>query len=314
MPLSEDAKKFSDELFTSLVNSSEKLRKKPKEVPSALLPLVEQLINKRGPATPDLGFVDVQGRARAEALRRAFEWEGQKLTDATVEEIIQAVIAHMLQISGARIAGFELELELWRQRTGANDSNFPAIIAELNRERQRVIAETAQDVRNDLNIRMYEARQASGATTRGAVKPASSYEYHPEILKVSDTLFRQGNYRQAVLDAFIHVIHLVKQKTGLPHEGDDLMNQAFSAKRGTPMVRFNDFKTDADKDEQQGIYFLFKGVVGLRNFKAHVVATFDDPQRAHEYLALASLLMRLLDSAVIEKPAQPPFSAGQTTI
>ena len=45
--------------------------------------------------------------------------------------------------------------------------------------------------------------------------------------------------------------------------------------------------------------FLFKGIVGLRNSKAHSNALFNDPSRVHEYLALASLLMRLLEIATV---------------
>jgi uncharacterized protein (TIGR02391 family) len=116
----------------------------------------------------------------------------------------------------------------------------------------------------------------------------------------------EGNFRQAVLDAFIHVIATVKERTALPYDGDDLMNRAFSADNRVPPVKFNPLRTDADKDEQRGIWNLFKGVVGLRNFKAHIVSDFDDPHRAHEYLALASLLMRLLDMAKYDvAPPQP---------
>ncbi|HEY1939948.1 MAG TPA: TIGR02391 family protein [Candidatus Angelobacter sp.] len=119
----------------------------------------------------------------------------------------------------------------------------------------------------------------------------------PEIRRVSERLCLEGNFRQAVLDAFIHVIAIVKERTGLPYDGDDLMNRAFCPGNRVPPVQFNPFRTDADRDEQRGIRNLFKGVVGLRNFKAHIVSDFDDPHRAHEYLALASLLMRLLDMA-----------------
>ena len=45
--------------------------------------------------------------------------------------------------------------------------------------------------------------------------------------------------------------------------------------------------------------FLFKGIVGLRNSKAHSNTLFNDPSRAHEYLALASLLLRLLEIAAV---------------
>jgi hypothetical protein len=40
---------------------------------------------------------------------------------------------------------------------------------------------------------------------------------------------------------------------------------------------------------------LFKGIVGIRNKKAHTNVILDNPVRATEYLSLASLLMRLLD-------------------
>ena len=47
--------------------------------------------------------------------------------------------------------------------------------------------------------------------------------------------------------------------------------------------------------------FLYKGIVGLRNSKAHSNRLFNDPHRAHEYLALASLLMRLLEMAAVNR-------------
>jgi len=47
--------------------------------------------------------------------------------------------------------------------------------------------------------------------------------------------------------------------------------------------------------------FLYKGIVGLRNSKAHSNRLFDDPARAHDYLALASVLMRLLEIATVSR-------------
>jgi uncharacterized protein (TIGR02391 family) len=138
------------------------------------------------------------------------------------------------------------------------------------------------------------------------LNPPGDYEYHPEIKRVSDKLLSEGNFRQAVLDAFIHVIAQVKERTGLQNEGDDLMNRSFSPDNRFPLVQFNDLRNEADKSEQRGIWNLFKGIVGLRNFKAHIVKAFDNPHRAHEYLALASLLLRLLDNATVNNaPPQP---------
>jgi uncharacterized protein (TIGR02391 family) len=81
-------------------------------------------------------------------------------------------------------------------------------------------------------------------------------------------------------------------------DGEKLMNRVFGSDSGVgPKIRFNAYSNEPEKDEQCGIMNLFKGIVGIRNFKGHSNVLFDSPERAHEYLALASLLMRLLDIA-----------------
>jgi len=123
------------------------------------------------------------------------------------------------------------------------------------------------------------------------------YIFHSEIERVSGDLYRNGHYKSAALEAYIRVIDQVKTVSQIDDDGDSLMNKAFACDKQTPIVQFNLLNTDSEKDEQRGIYFLFKGIVGLRNSKAHDNRLFDDPRRAHEYLALASLLMRLLEIA-----------------
>jgi uncharacterized protein (TIGR02391 family) len=125
------------------------------------------------------------------------------------------------------------------------------------------------------------------------------YVFHSEIERVSGDLYRNGHYKSAALEAFIRVIDQVKAVSGIPDDGDSLMNKAFACDRQTPVVQFNSLTKDSERDEQRGIYFLFKGIVGLRNSKAHDNRLFDDPLRAHEYLALASLLIRLLEIAQV---------------
>jgi uncharacterized protein (TIGR02391 family) len=126
---------------------------------------------------------------------------------------------------------------------------------------------------------------------------AGQYRFHLEIERVSGDLFRDGHYKQAALEAYIRVIEEVKRRSGLGLDGDSLMNQAFGCDNRIPAFKFNNLSTDAEKDEQKGFMFLFKGIVGLRNSKAHSNRLFNDPSRAHEYLALASLLMRVLELA-----------------
>jgi|GEM_PF-1768081 len=125
------------------------------------------------------------------------------------------------------------------------------------------------------------------------------YSFHSEIQRTSEQLFRDGHYKQAALEAYIRVIEQVKVTSGLLEDGDSLMNKAFGIEKQSPMIQFNSLSTEAERDEQRGIMYLFKGIVGLRNSKAHSNRLFNDPSRAHEYLALTSLLMRLLELAQV---------------
>src|SRR5216684_5240511 len=132
------------------------------------------------------------------------------------------------------------------------------------------------------------------------------YRFHPEIERVSGQLFRDGHYKQAALEAYIRVIDEVRAKSGLALDGDPLMNHAFGIEGRTPVIQFNSLQTESERDEQKGLMFLYKGIVGLRNSKAHSNRLFNDPSRALEYLALASLLMRLLEIATVNRSAGGP--------
>ncbi len=130
---------------------------------------------------------------------------------------------------------------------------------------------------------------------------AGTYRFHPEVERVSGDLFRDGHYKQAAFEAYIWVIEEVKRRSGLTVEGDNLMNQAFGCDGGrVPVLKFNALSNDAERDEQRGFMFFFKGIVGLRNSKAHSNRLFNDPIRAHDYLSLASLLARVLEQLAKE--------------
>jgi|ERR1700733_7470142 uncharacterized protein (TIGR02391 family) len=132
-----------------------------------------------------------------------------------------------------------------------------------------------------------------------ATTALDQYQFHLEIERVSGQLFRSGYYKQAALEAYIRVIEQVKVVSRIDDDGDSLMNKAFACDKQTPVIQFNNLKTDAEIDEQRGFLFIFKGVVGLRNLKAHSNTLFNDPLRGHDYLALASLLMRVLEIAKV---------------
>lgn len=161
--------------------------------------------------------------------------------------------------------------------------------------------------------RMIEDKSASRGTPSPAMIPPflkaaaihpdtihQNYELHPEITSVSRELFDNEHYPQAVEAAFKKVITVVK---GLltPDErgkkdGDALMNLAFGAESQPPLIKFNSLTNLPELDEQRGIMYLFKGMVAIRNRKAHDFVQLSDSARAFEYLALASLLLRLLET------------------
>ena len=129
-------------------------------------------------------------------------------------------------------------------------------------------------------------------------------QFHPRVVEASKSCFTAGNYREAILNAFITLIDYVKERTGLDLDGDDLMNQVFSfnydkeQRRITkyPIIRINELRNKSDRDEQQGFMFLCKGAAGgIRNPKAHKLIPQSNPLHTLEYLAFASLLMRRVE-------------------
>jgi uncharacterized protein (TIGR02391 family) len=148
-------------------------------------------------------------------------------------------------------------------------------------------------------IQEYNRFQGDPAVDISRSSPLQTYDWHKEIKAVSLKLYEDKHYAQAVEEAFKRVIQEVKRiykdKTGQVLDGDPLMNAAFGCTRQTPIIGFNQLQSPEDRDEQQGTMYLFKGIVGIRNKKAHTNVILNDPLRAIEYLSLASLLMRLLD-------------------
>lgn len=121
---------------------------------------------------------------------------------------------------------------------------------------------------------------------------------HPEIKRVSKSLFDDGHYSQAIFEAYKAVVNEVKNVSGIKNlDGKPLMEQAFSL--NNPVIKFNILQSQSDKDEQIGLMFLFSGAaLGIRNPKAHDYVVQKDPLRTLEYLSFASLLLKRLDERI----------------
>ncbi len=119
---------------------------------------------------------------------------------------------------------------------------------------------------------------------------------HPLIANSCGRLYRDGHYRQAILDASIALVNSVKDKSGRNDlDGADLMRKVFSRK--SPVLAFSPLRDRSDEDEQEGMMHLFEGaVLALRNPPAHRLSDLS-AELALDYLAFLSLLATRLDSA-----------------
>lgn len=119
---------------------------------------------------------------------------------------------------------------------------------------------------------------------------------HPLVQKIAGELYKNGHFRQAILDTYIALVEAVKVKSGeYKLDNTPLMQSVFSPK--TPVIKVSD-----DADEQQGFMWLFSGaVMAIRNPKAHRLIEQNDPQRTLEWLSYASVLLRVIDDSQLIK-------------
>ena len=126
-----------------------------------------------------------------------------------------------------------------------------------------------------------------------------SLALHPEIKSASSSLFKDGHYTQAITEALKKVNNMVKRKSGMNDlDGKKLMLHVFSP--NSPVLKLNQLGTNSETDEQEGFMHLFAGSIqGIRNPKIHDdIVQDDDPFKTIEYLCLASLLAKTIDTAI----------------
>ena len=120
-------------------------------------------------------------------------------------------------------------------------------------------------------------------------------QLHPKVTEVSEKLFIDGHYAQAIEEAYKAVIEFVKEKASSylddRVDGTKLMGEVFQV--DNPMIKLNKLLNQTDRSEQEGFKFLFMGAtLGIRNRKAHGNVIMTDPYRTLEYLGFASMLMK----------------------
>lgn len=156
------------------------------------------------------------------------------------------------------------------------------------------------EIRNCIiNWLINKQKDASNSLYALEVNPDIPFELsglHPIVQKTAGELYKNGHYRQAILDTFIALVEAVKVKSGeYKLDNTPLMQSVFSPK--SPII-----KVSENSDEQLGFMWLFRGaIMGIRNPKAHRLIEQNDPQRTLEWLSFASVLLRVIDDSELIK-------------
>jgi uncharacterized protein (TIGR02391 family) len=125
-------------------------------------------------------------------------------------------------------------------------------------------------------------------------------DLHPAIRDVAVPLYRNGNYAPAILEAYKLLDIKVRELTGLPRSGKDLMAKALNT--ADPMLSVAVEPGQSGRDEQEGFMLVLMGVMlGVRNPKAHEIVDQRDPVTSFEYLGFASLLLKRIEAAEVKR-------------
>ena len=131
----------------------------------------------------------------------------------------------------------------------------------------------------------------------GAIEhPFEFRNIHPALPTKVRTLFDDGHYPQATFEAFKFIDKEIARLASNSESGEKLMMKVFS--EDNPLIKLTPCSTTSQKDEQRGFKFLFAGsIVAIRNPRGHEYDLQDSPDECLDHLAVASVLLRRLESA-----------------
>jgi hypothetical protein len=143
MPLSHDAKRYCVELFEARRAELLKERDRARAVVRRNMVHIEdaeKLSGYPGVLQPDLDYGITVSQARKNALLKAYEFDGEELTDQIVNLIVTDALNVLQQSLGGTLASERGRMELLALRTRHSDTSASIKLRALS----RLIAKTIQ--------------------------------------------------------------------------------------------------------------------------------------------------------------------------
>lgn len=120
------------------------------------------------------------------------------------------------------------------------------------------------------------------------------------VVNASLKLYKEGHYREAVLNAVISVFDIIRSRSGRSGDGEGLVTSVFSL--SNPVLLVSDLSTESGRSDQKGFLMMLQGAYqGIRNPKSHSLEHDLDQKKAAQYLVFASLLARRVKEAKINR-------------
>ncbi len=170
-----------------------------------------------------------------------------------------------------------------------------SLIDELTNSLKKADFSTYVDITNSIIPRIEDAIDAYfNSQPIGEISSSILDLLHPRVTVCSYSHFRANRFRDAILNAFIAVFDLIRERTGLDKDGAELVAEAFSLQH--PLLIFSDLQTESGKNEQKGFIQILQGAyLGVRNPKAHTLQSDADQASCAQYLVFASLLCKKIE-------------------
>lgn len=90
----------------------------------------------------------------------------------------------------------------------------------------------------------------------------------PELWSVISNTYEARNYNHAIIDAIEYMSEIIREKSGLDGDGEQLFGKAFGG--DYPILRINKLQTITERDSQKGLLNILIGLYkGIRNPRSH---------------------------------------------